>query len=197
MQTTTARTSILFLTTVALAALAVPRTWAQTCSNATFQGSYAFHASGANLAAGGAPVSFAGVIEADGNGKVTAWKDWVALPAQDAAPPQFKDVPPLRDIFALAGEDVQYQVAEDCLIEISGEVESPLGLTPIKMVGALASGGREALLINGSAGSPFLTTVTMKKTDDARVNAVQKALRRIGERFGLLLDFAALEKSGP
>lgn len=192
---TTARTYILFLTVMTVAVLAVPRGWGQTCSNAAFRGSYAFHAQGTNLAAGGSPVSFAGVMEADGNGKITAWKDWVALPAQDAPPPQFKDVPPVRDIFALSGGDIQYTVAGDCRIEISGEVESPLGLTPIKMVGGLAGGGREALLINGSAGSPFLTTVTMKSTDDARIDAIEEALRRIGERFGLLLNFAALENS--
>jgi hypothetical protein len=196
MQYRIARKTPLLAAAFAITLLAVPNVWGQTCSDATFQGTYAFRASGTNLAAGGAPVHFAGSIEANGMGAIVAWKDWVALPAQDAVPPQFKDVPPLRDIYELSGQDIRYSVEDDCRIEISAIVEGPLGPVPVRLVGALASAGREALLINGSAGSPFLTTATMKRSDDARIDAIEKALRRIGERFGLLLDFEALRASG-
>lgn len=45
-----------------------------------------------------APITFAGSLTADGDGKITPWKDWVATAAHPPVPPNFKLAPPLRDI---------------------------------------------------------------------------------------------------
>ncbi len=105
-----------------------------------------------------APISFAGSLAADGDGKITAWKDWVATAADPPVPPNFKLVPPLRDIHEQArdlGNEIRYSVEPDCRITISTAVPGPTGIvTPIIRSDALASGGQEALLVNGLRSKP-------------------------------------------
>lgn len=83
-----------------------------------------------------------------------------------SAPPNFKLVPPVRDIHEMArslGNEILYTVESDCRITITTTVPGPTGApTPVVQLGALTSGGKEALLINGAPGSPYLTVIRMK-----------------------------------
>ena len=157
-----------------------------TCSDHDFRGTYAFHAAGENVA-DGSPITFAGSLHADGSGKIDAWKDWVAVPAPSPAPPNFKIVPPLRDIYQLAGRDIRYGVAPDCLLTIETEVPGPVPGTriPIVMVGGLAAAGRKALLMNGAPGAPYSTTVKMERAEDPDHAELKEILRKIGLRLGI------------
>lgn len=135
------------------------------CSLKDFRGTYGFVSEGSNVT-NNTPIVFAGTLTADGNGKITAWKDWVAVPADPPVPPNFKVVPPVRDIHAMArslGNEILYTVESDCRLSITTVVPGPTGApTPVVQLGALTSGGQEALLINGAPGSPFVTVIRLK-----------------------------------
>lgn len=159
-----------------------------TCSTADFKGRYAFYTQGSNLLTN-AQILFAGTLLADGNGRITEWKDWVATPLSPATPPAFKTVE-LRDIFEQAGRDIRYTVENDCRMTINALVAAPVpgGRTPVVLVGGLAGGGREALLINGAAGAPFLTVSTLRRID-APERAILDGVRQIGQSLGLGASF--------
>ena len=135
------------------------------CSAKDFRGTYGFVSEGVNVT-DNTSIAFAGTLTADGNGKITAWKDWVSVPANPPVPPNFKVVPPVRDIHEMArslGNEILYTVESDCRITITTTVPGPMGApTPVLQVGALTSGGQEALLINGAPGSPYLSVIKMK-----------------------------------
>ncbi|MCP5116680.1 MAG: hypothetical protein GY953_38120 [bacterium] len=132
---------------------------------------------------------FAGSVSADGNGAVTAWMDASATPAENPAPPAFKSVRPFTDIFAWTGRDIRYEVEPDCRITISGTIVTPDGLRiSLVLVGALADGGRTALLINGSSGSPFLITTTMKRAEGTSRDELMDLLQKIANRLGLITN---------
>jgi len=148
------------------------------CTVKDFRGVYIFHAQATNVAFN-TPVTFAGTLTADGNGKITAWKDWGTGPAPVLAPPNFKVVTPLLDRHKEAtglGGEITYKVEPDCRIKVTAMVlqwptQNP---TPIVWLGGLAADGDEALLMNGSEQSPFLSLVTLKRA--SRKNGKEPSL---------------------
>lgn len=144
------------------------------CSLKDFRGTYAFTSSGTNVI-NDKPILFAGILVADGKGRISAWKDWVSLAADPPLAPALKIVPPLRDILQQAqslGNEITYSVEPDCRISITTAVPGPAPgiIIPVNHIGALASGGDEVLLINGASGSPYLTMTTMKRALKASEN---------------------------
>ncbi|MBI4906611.1 MAG: hypothetical protein HY820_23485 [Acidobacteria bacterium] len=142
-----------------------------TCSVKDFRGTYGFTARGTNVT-NNTPIAFAGTLTADGNGKITAWKDWVSVPADPPiTPPNFKVVPPVRDIVEQArslGNEILYTVEADCRMTITTAVPGPAPgiVIPVAHVGALVAKGKEAMLINGAPGSPYHTVTQMKHVSE-------------------------------
>ena len=113
-------------------------------------------------------VAFAGSLTADGNGKITAWKDQAVIPAiPPIIQPNFKIVTAVHDRYQEAkslGVEILYFVEPDCRIRVTATFLEPNGAaSPVVWVGTLASGGQEALVMNGSAQSPYFAVVTVKR----------------------------------
>jgi hypothetical protein len=155
------------------------------CAANDFRGTYAFHAQGSNVT-NNAPITFAGSLNADGNGKITAWKEWAAVPASPVLPPNLKTVSPVLDRYEQArslGTEILYTVEADCRISITAEFLGPTGVrSPLVWVGALASGGEEVLLMNGSAVSPYVSLVTVKRTGTFERRRREVASREVSGR---------------
>jgi hypothetical protein len=137
------------------------------CTTKDFRGVYAFHAQGTNVT-NNTLITFAGALTADGDGKITSWKDQASIPAtQPILPPNFKVVSDVLDRYEQAkslGGEILYSVEPDCRIKISATFQGPTGApSPLVWTGALAFGGKEALVMNASAQSPYLSLVTMKR----------------------------------
>jgi hypothetical protein len=136
------------------------------CANKDFRGIYGFHAQAMNVV-NASPLTFAGSLRADGEGKITAWKDVAATAAVVPAPPNFKLVTPVLDRYQEAkslGSDILYTVEADCRITITAQFLGPTGNpSPLLWVGGLVSGGDEALLMNASSESPYVSAVTLKR----------------------------------
>lgn len=136
------------------------------CSNKDFRGIYVFHAQASNVT-NNALLTFAGSLTADGEGKITAWKDVATTAAATPAPPNFKLVTPVLDRYQEAkslGSDILYTVEPDCRITVTAQFLGPTGnASPLVWVGGLVSGGQEALLMNASAQSPYVSLVRLKR----------------------------------
>ncbi len=170
---------------VALMATLLPAADNNVCTVANFQGTYAFQSTGINVMTN-LPVTFVGTIRADGNGAITAWVDSMATPEQVPVPPALKGVRPFTDIDEKTGRDIRYVVEPDCRITISGTIQTSDGRRiPLIHAGALADGGREALLMSTSSGAHLITT-TMKRAEDTSREELMDLLRKIANRLGLI-----------
>ena len=136
------------------------------CANKDFRGIYVFHAHAVSVV-NNAALTFAGSLTADGQGKITAWKDVAATAAVTPAPPNFKLVTPVLDRYEEArrlGSDILYTVEPDCRITVTGQFLGPTGSpSPVVWVGGLGAGGKEALVMNASPQSPYVSLVTLKR----------------------------------
>jgi hypothetical protein len=136
------------------------------CTNKDFRGIYGFHSQAWNVI-NNAPLTFAGSLTADGNGKITAFKDVAA-----AAINFSKLVTPVLDRYQEAkslGKEILYTVEPDCRITITSEFLGPTGAPSVLVwVGSLVYGGDEALLINASQQSPYISLLTVKRASRKR-----------------------------
>lgn len=137
-----------------------------SCTAKDFRGVYAFHAQATNVT-NNAPLTFAGSLTANGDGKISAWKDQAVAAASPIVPPNFKLVTDVLDRHEQArslGTEIVYTVEPDCRIRINGTFLGPTGMpSPTVWTGALVAGGEEALLMNASAQSPYISIVTVKR----------------------------------
>ncbi|HEY3442880.1 MAG TPA: hypothetical protein VGK29_19120 [Paludibaculum sp.] len=137
-----------------------------SCTAKDFSGVYAFHAQATNVT-NSAILTFAGSLTANGDGKITAWKDQAVTAANPIVPPEFKLVTDVLDRYEQArslGAEIVYTVGRDCLIKINGTFLGPTGApSPLVWAGALVAGGKGALLMNASAQSPYISLVTVKR----------------------------------
>jgi hypothetical protein len=144
------------------------------CANKDFRGIYGFHAQASNVV-NNAPLTFAGSLNADGKGKITAWKDVAAAAAAIPALPNFKLVTPVLDRYQEAkslGSDILYTVEPDCRITITAQFLGPSGNPSLLVwVGGLVSKGEEALLMNASPQSPYVSIVTLKRASPSAGSA--------------------------
>jgi len=137
-----------------------------SCTVKDFSGRYAFSAQATNVT-NNAILTVAGSLTANGDGKITAWKDQAVTAANPIVPPNFKLVTEVLDRYAQAtslGGEIEYTVEDDCRIKISATFLGPTGApSPLVWTGALVSGGEGALLMNASAQSPYISLVTVKR----------------------------------
>jgi hypothetical protein len=65
----------------------------------------------------------------------------------------------------------------------SGSPVVPIVVSYVYNTVVLASGGREALLMNASSSAPFLITTTMKRSNDVSREELMDLLRKIAKEF--------------
>lgn len=156
---------------------------AQECSNADFQGRYAFF--GENSILGGHVGNFAaGTVYADGSGQITEWKDTFVF----VHPGTGEKVVLPRDNVASAEGPVTYEVLPDCRIAIRWvSTLRPPQDNVVEFHGGLAAGGREVFgtlvgLQELTSGAQFKS---MEPEAGPALTAIKDLLNRVAVRTGL------------
>lgn len=153
------------------------------CQTSDFSGQYAIQVLAFDIASTpAAPRSVAGSITADGEGKIVAEMDWMHRVGPDS-PPKLVITNDLVAFAEAAGSEMTYSVEPDCRMTMMADVQTPGGMMPLLFQGALANGGREALLQAGS--ESLIGTFTAKRTDafdakqDERIEAISEQIETI------------------
>ena len=123
---------------------------AHECKTSDFAGNYAFHGTGQDLRTQPpSPTSLSGTFEPDGTGGFLAWNQSTTIVGAPGPPKMVIQGDQLETARA-AGSELRYEVMPNCQMRIFGTILTPFGPIPIEILGALADGGRKALLQTGA-----------------------------------------------
>ncbi len=139
-------------TTLVLFGVAAGFAASHDCKTSDFAGKYAFQSFGYDVRSQPpSPQAISGILEPDGAGGFLSWDQAVAFLGQPGPAKVVVHSNLLEDAKA-AGSELRYEVTPNCQMRIFGSIQTPLGPTPVNLVGGLADGGRKALL---QLGAPF------------------------------------------
>ena len=177
---------ILMTTLVAVVTATTPVVAEHECSVSDFQGRYGFQGIGFDaLNNPVTPLSMAGSIVADGEGKLTYWQDFAHFGLIGGPPFKRLEMNDFVTLAQMAGREATYTVFPDCRMTITIPLPSPA--PTLELQGILVDGGRTARMLIGSP--RYVGNWTAYKADgsvEETLAYIKKLLQRVAWRQGIL-----------